>query len=66
MAGREIANAYSELNDPMEQRRRFEAQAALKEQGDSEAQGIDSDYLRAVWNMGCRPRAGWAWESTDW
>jgi lysyl-tRNA synthetase, class II len=48
VGGREIANAYSELNDPIEQRRRFEAQAALKQLGDSEAHGIDADYLRAL------------------
>ena len=48
VGGREIANAYSELNDPIEQRRRFEAQAALQQLGDSEAHGIDADYLRAL------------------
>ena len=48
VGGREIANAYSELNDPIEQRRRFEAQAALQRLGDSEAHGIDADYVRAL------------------
>ncbi len=48
MAGEEIANAFSELNDPLDQRVRFEEQARLREAGDDEALQIDEDYLRAM------------------
>jgi len=46
--GREIANAYSELNDPIEQRERFEDQLKLKERGDDEAMEMDDDFLRSL------------------
>ena len=56
-AGMEIANAYSELNDPEEQKKRFEAQVALREQGVAEAHGMDEDYIRAL-SYGMPPTAG--------
>ena len=55
--GKEIANAYSELNDPLEQRERFEAQSQLMERGDDEAMFIDYDFLRAL-EYGMPPTAG--------
>ncbi|MBV8728527.1 MAG: lysine--tRNA ligase, partial [Acidobacteriia bacterium] len=47
-AGMEIGNAYTELNDPQEQRRRFEMQLSMRERGDEEAHQMDEDYIRAL------------------
>jgi lysyl-tRNA synthetase class 2 len=53
----EIANAYSELNDPIDQRGRFESQLAARERGDEEAHQMDDDYIRAL-SYGMPPTAG--------
>jgi len=55
--GKEIANAYTELNDPIDQRERFEEQLKLQERGDDEAMFIDHDFLRAL-EYGMPPTAG--------
>jgi lysyl-tRNA synthetase class 2 len=58
VCGKEVANAYSELNDPIDQRERFEAQLKLAERGDDEAsQFIDNDFLRAL-EYGMPPTSG--------
>jgi len=56
-AGMEIGNAYTELNDPQEQRRRFEMQLGMRERGDEEAHQMDEDYVRAL-SYGMPPTAG--------
>ncbi len=57
IGGLEIGNAFSELNDPEEQRRRFEQQLKEKERGDEEAHAMDEDYIRAL-SYGLPPTGG--------
>jgi lysyl-tRNA synthetase class 2 len=57
IGGFEVANAFSELNDPVEQRRRFEAQLAERDAGDQEAHAMDEDYVRAL-EYGMPPAGG--------
>lgn len=57
IAGKEICNAFSELNDPIDQRKRFEEQVKMREAGDEEAHQVDEDFLRAM-EYGMPPMAG--------
>ena len=65
IAGREIANGFSELNDPEEQHARFAAQLAQKDAGDDEAHAMDEDYVRPS-STGCRRRLEKESVSTGW
>ena len=56
-AGMEIGNAYTELNDPQEQRRRFDMQLAMRERGDEEAHQMDENYINAL-SYGMPPAGG--------
>ena len=65
IVGREHANAFSELIDPVDQRQRLEAQQARKAAGDLEAQGLDEDFVNAL-RSACLPREVSASASTAW
>ena len=57
VGGKEIANAYTELNDPIDQKQRFEEQVAERQAGDDEAHWMDLDFIRAL-EVGMPPTAG--------
>jgi lysyl-tRNA synthetase class 2 len=65
MAGSEVGNGYAELNDPLDQRARFEEQMRLRAAGDREAQLIDEDYLEAL-EQGMPPTAGFGVSIERW
>jgi lysyl-tRNA synthetase class 2 len=58
VCGMEIVNAFSELNDPIDQRERFKAQTKLKKEGDAEAHSMDGEFVKAL-EYGMPPTAGW-------
>ena len=65
MNGWEMANAYSELNDPIDQRARFAAQEEMFAQGDEEANHTDEDFLQALRNAYAPHRRHWLWHRPD-
>ena len=66
ITAREMCNAYSELNDPIDQRERFKAQEAALAAGDEEANTTDEDFHETRWRSVCPLRAVSGTVSTDW